>query len=415
MPDMPNRPEGLTAKLNIPDIPGLPGFMPKEVNWENIKDIWKFIEDARESRDPAQWDEAVASIKTALEAWRKKENKWADLIKQFRIAQAVAKRAPEGEKRQKALDFVEKLHEMMPPYVRKAANEPEGTIVSSKVRLIDQLLHQLEGIRQADFDAYHADVQGRIRKWQLEKEAEQEMIHKKLRKLDELLNGVKDEKKKEAIIRRINDVAKDLNATEDPAQQEKLMAEIAKLRRRITGATTPAGRAKIQEHIDELKSELKTPDESMAEQAKKTEEMKYDALLWLATIIAHPIKVIRTHRSPKQQPMSAPYMPHRQPDEEEPKIPPGPPPAATECHIFLSMISEGLYDDAKAFCEDPYVISEGCLVMLQKIADTPALNGLKGRVRLVNDNHMVVDLFKNDCVVDTAVNVALYEAQPYLM
>ena len=413
MPDQPLNP--LTAKLNIPDIPGLPGYMPKELNWENIKDIWKFIEEARESRDPAQWDEAVSSVKTALDTWRKKENKWVDLIRQFRIAQAVAARAPEGEKRQKALDAAERIRELMPPYVRKAADEPQGTIIPAKVRLIDQLIHQLEGIKQADFDAYHADVQGRIRKWQLEREKEQELIHKKLKKLDEHLNGIKDEKKRESIMRRINDVARDLNATEDPGQIEKLQGEIDRLRRFLTGATTPAGRAKIQERIDELKTELKTPDEMMAEAAKKTEDMKYDALLWLATIVAHPIKVIRTHRSPAQQPMSAPYMPHRKPEEEEPPVPPGPPPAATECHIFLSLISEKRYDEAKAFCEKPYVINEGSLVVLDRISDVPVLNGLRGRVRFIDDDRLVVDLFKNDKVEDTAVNVSFYEAKPYMI
>lgn len=412
MADEPINP--LTAKLDIPDMPGLPGYMPKELNWENIKDIWKFVEEARESRDPSQWDEAVSSVKTALENWRKKENKWSDLIKQYRIAQAVAKRAPEGEKRQKALDAAERIHEMMPPYVRKAADEPQGTIIASKVRLIDQLLHQLEGIRQADFDAYHADVQGRIRKWQLEQEAAQDLIKKKLRILDEHLNGIKDEKKRESILRRINDVAKDLNATEDPDQIEKLQNEIIKLRRRLTGATTPAGRAKIQERIDELKTELKTPEEMMAESAKKTEDMKYDALIWLATIVAHPIKVIRTHRAPQQQSLAAPYMPHRAPDEEEPPVPPGPP-AATEARIFFSLISEKRYDEAKEFCLNPYIINEGSLVTLNRISDAPILNGLKGRVRFIEDNRLVVDLFKNDKVEDTAVQVWLYEVQPYLL
>lgn len=409
---MPNDP--LTAKLNIPDMPGLPGFMPKDLDWDNIKDIWKFIEEARESRDPAQWTEAVSSIKSSLDAWRQKENKWANLIKQYRIATAVAKRAPEGEKRQQALDIAERLHEMMPPYVRKAADDPQGTVVSSKVRLIDQLLHQLEGIRQGDFDAYHADVQNRIKKWQAEKEQEQELIKKKLRKLDEHLNGVKDEKKRESIQRRISDLGKDLNATEDPNHIKKLQEEITNLRRRLTGATTPAGRAKIQERIDELKTELKTPEEQMAEQAKKTEDMKYDALMWLATIVAHPIKVIRTQRAPQQQSVAAPYMPHRAPDEED-QIPPGPPPAATECRIFFSFINEGRYDEAKSFCLNPYVINEGSLVVLNRISDVPVLNGLKGRVRYMEGDRVVVDLFQNDKVEDTAVSVALYEAEPYLI
>lgn len=411
MADAPLNP--LTAKMNIPDMPGLPGYMPKELNWESIKDIWKFVEEARESRDPGQWDEAVSSVKTALDNWRKKENKWSDLIKQFRIASAVAARAPEGEKRQKALDRAEKIKELMPPYVRKTADDPQGVIVPSKVKLIDSLLHQLEGIRQGDFDAYHADVQGRIRKWQLEMEAEQELIKKKLRKLDEYLNGIKDEKKRESILRRINDVARDLNATEDPEQIEKLQGEIIKLRRRLTGATTPAGRAKIQERIDELKTELKTPEEMMALEAKKTDDMKYDALIWLATIVAHPIKVIRTNRSPQKQSMATPYMPHRQ-EEEEPTVPPGPP-AATEARIFFSLISEKRYDEAKDFCLNPYIINEGTLVMLDRISDVPVLNGLKGRVRFVEDNRLVVDLFQNDKVVDTAVKVGFYEVQPYLL
>jgi hypothetical protein len=410
MADEPLNP--LTAKLNIPDMPGLPGYMPKDVNWENIKDIWKFIEEARESRDPAQWDEAVGAVKTSLQNWRKKENKWQDLIKQYRIAQAVAKRAPEGEKRQKALDAAERIHELMPPYVRKAADDPEGIILPAKVRLIDQLLHQLEGIRQADFDAYHSDVQGRIRKWQLEQENTEELVKKKIKKLYEHLDGVKDETKRRSLINRINDVAKDLNATEDPGQIEKFQNEIIRLRRFLTGATTPAGRAKIQERIDELKAELKTPDEMQAEQAKKTEEMKYDALIWLATIIAHPIKVIRTQRAPQQQSLSAPYMPHK--SEEEEQIPPGPPPAANECRIFFSLISEGRYDEAKSFCLNPYIIDEGSLVTLTRISDVPVLNGLQGRVRFVEDDKLVVDLFKNDKVVDTAVKVSFYEAEPYL-
>lgn len=412
MPDMPHNP--LTAKLDIPNMPGLPGYMPKELDWKNIKDIWKFIEDARESRDPEQWEEAVSSIKVALENWRRAENKWADLIKKLRIAQAVAKRAPEGEKRQKALDTIENLREMMPPSIRKIADQPEGTFVSNKVTVIDQLIHQLEGIRQGDFDSFHADVQNRIRKWQLELEQEQELIKKKIVKLNEVLFGVKDEKKREAIGRRINDLTRELDATEIPDRISVLKKEISSLYRRLTGATTEAGRAKIQERIDELKTELKTPEEMMAASAEKTDEMKYDALMWLATIVAHPIKVIKTRRSPGQQSLSAPYMPHRRPEEEEqPPMPPPAGPAATECQIFFSMIREGRYETAKAFCLDPYVIDEGSLVELEGISN-PVLNRLKGRVRLVTDR-LVVDLFKNDAVTESAVSVALYEAKPYLI
>lgn len=411
--------EPLSAPLDIPDMPGIPAYMPKELDWENIKDIWKFIEEARESRDPAQWTEAIGSVKIALENWRKQENKWADIIKKYRIAQAVVKRAPEGERRQKALDAAEVIHEIMPPHIRKIADTPGGTITPVKVRVIDQLLHQLEGIRQGDFDAYHVDVQNRIRKWQLGIEQEQVLIKKKLVKLDEYLNGIKDEKKRLAIQRRIEDVTKDLNATEDPEQADKYQKEITNLSRRLTGATTPAGRAKIQERIDELKIELKTPEELMAESAKKTDEMKYDALMWLATIVAHPIKVIKTKRSPQQQSLAAPYMPHRRPEEEEEiqgQIPPMPPPAASECRILLSLIREGRYDAAKTFCEDPYVVDIGSLVTLENITDAPILNGLKGRVRIVgDDDKLVVDLFKNDKVEDTAVNVAVYEIKPYLV
>ena len=136
--------------------------------------------------------------------------------------------------------------------------------------------------------------------------------------------------------------------------------------------------------------------------------------MWLVTNIAHPIKVLHTQRSMVDRPTSAPYA-----APKPPELPPDemgddqsdielerPPKEASECRILVSLIADGKLNEAKIFWTEQYGLSKGDIVVLS--------NGLKGRVRLVESDAVIVDLFKNDIINEDAVRTRLYDAKLYL-
>lgn len=453
MPDMPEKPapEGLTAPLNIPNVPGMPATMPQSLDWENITNIWQAIEHARQTKDPQEWMAVTSSVADALKSWRKKESKMSDDMRIYQIIKRHAELKPEGEQRQAILDKLEKLRETMPPALRRAAEAGKKVFTPIRVKTIDELHRQLEGIRQGDFESYHPDVKGRIRKFGLDAQEEQEILQRQLRIQYERLEGIKDPKRRAPLERRLKELNDRFQSAQDPLEEKQLSREMDALERRLEGAKTDAGRAKINENITTIKSKIKTPDELRQAQQQYSDNLKYDALLWLVTVISHPIKARPAHvpgasRGPSQAAQPVGKMPYVPPKPGEiwqvPKPPPDRPKkmpktllgrakaeedpmsqrpygrGASECHIFLSMIHEGKFAQAKTFMDKPFTIAEGSLVTLENISDMPELNGLKGRVRELSEESgrsVIVDLFKNDVIADSAIKVAFYEARPYLL
>ncbi len=496
------KPEGLTAPLNIPDIPGLAPSMPQDLNWENISDIWQAIEHARQTKDPAEWNEVTAAVGDSLRSWRKKETQSADNLQMYNLMRRHALLKPEGsEERQKILDRLQKLKETFPPAVQRAIERDDQRISSEKgvrstlqqradvmkpgeqqvsgrwvepgkaelqsqvkkmeqprakvplprVAMIDSLIRQLEGIRQADFESYHPDVKNRIKKFGTDAEEAQDVLQRQLKIQHERLEGIKDPKRRAPLEHRLNELNNRYQNTQDEVESKRLEGEMDALIRRLEGAKTEAGRAKIAGNIENIKAQMKTPEELRLAQREYSNNLKYDALLWLVTTVAHPIKARPAHvpgasRGPSQAASPVGKMPYVPPKPGElwqvPRIPESPKKTpktllgrakaeedpmsyrpykkggASECHIFLSMIHEGKFEHAKAFIETPFIMEEGSLVVLENITDMPELNGLKGRVRKFSEESgrpVVVDLFKNDVIADPAIKVAFYEARPYLL
>lgn len=493
--DMANEPQKpvdkgpLSAPLNIPDMPDVKHEMPKEFDWSNISELYKAIDDIRRSGDEAAWNDAVDSVRDALRGWRENENKHNDLLKTYRFYKSLADRNVgvtdkneqlkiknriadlrtqlldksrtgaeqaviksgilkllkqlEGNPlgRERFLTQAQTAREMLPPKIRAIADKPGAAISPVNTNMVDDLSRQLEGIRQGDYESYHPDVKQRIRNYQLELEQEQVSIQKRLKELDERLNGVKDPERVKAFEARIDYLYSALQRGTLPLepgdipgqkrpltekQIERYKREVSSLTRRLTGATRPEGRAKLEEKILDEKRKIKTPDEIQQLVAKKVNSLKYDALMWVATTVAHPIKVLKTRRSAAPKPMGPMYFPpgHNPPPatfmgKEQYGVHPeaGPRPPTSECEIFSALIEEGLYEEAKFFCEDPFDLAEGDLVVLENIADDTELNGLKGRVRRIESGGgrcVTVDLFKNNIVSDPAIIVAPYEARPYI-
>jgi hypothetical protein len=451
-PEMPaQQPESLTAPLNIPNIPGMPSTMPQSLDWENITNIWQSIEHARQTKEPQEWMAVTSAVADALKTWRKKESKMSDDMRVYQIIKRHAELKPEGEERQAILDKLEKLRETMPLKLRKAAEAGHKAFMPVKVKTIDELSRSLEGIRQGDFESYHPDVKNRIRKFGTEAEEEQDTLRRQIRIQHERLNGIQDPKRRAPLLKRLEDSNKKYQASTDEVEAKQLEREMDALTRRLEGAKTDAGKAKINDTITNLKAKLKTPEELRQAQQKYSDNLKYDALLWLVTVISHPIKARPPHvpgasRGPSQAAQPVGKMPYTPPKPGDIWKVPMPPPSvkktprtllgrakaeedpmsqrpygpqgASECHIFLSMIHEGKFAHAKAFMNSPYVVAEGSLVTLENITDMPELNGLKGRVRAFSEESgksVIVDLFKNNVIADPAIKVAFYEARPYLL
>lgn len=454
MPETPqtpaSQPEGLTAPLNIPNIPGMVSTMPQDLSWENITNIWQAIDHARQTKDPQEWQAVTSSVADALKSWRKKESQMADDMRVYQIIKRHAELKPEGEERQKILDKLEKLKASMPYKVRQAAEAGKKVFMPVKVKTIDDLTRSLEGIRQADFESYHPDVKNRIRKFGVDKQEEQDVLQRQIRIQHERLDGIQDPKRRAPILRRLQELNDKYQRSNDDAEIKQLGKEMDALERRLEGAKTEAGRAKIAQTIEKLKAQVKTPDELRQAQQQYSDNLKYDALLWLVTVISHPIKARPPHapgatRGPSQAASPVGKMPYVPPKPGEIWQVPMPPKSdkpqktpktllgrakaeedpmsfrpygASECRIFLSLIHEGKFIQAKKFMNDPYIIDEGSLVILGNITDMPELNGLKGRVRAVSEESgrsVIVDLFKNDVIADQAIKVSLYEARPYLL
>jgi hypothetical protein len=141
----------------------------------------------------------------------------------------------------------------------------------------------------------------------------------------------------------------------------------------------------------------------------------------------------------KDQPTKPKYMPQQAPEELEGLLPadwtpigpetkgfagklgkfgaraeyePPKPKEASECRIFVNLIDEGRFVQAKKFWQKQYSLQRGDLVELTN----HGCAGLKGCIRLIEANspQVVIDLFKNDVITEQAVRVALYQVQPYL-
>lgn len=465
--------EGLSAKMDIPDIGETKPHMPTDFSWGNITEVWKAIEHSRQTREPKEWEEVCQAVAQGLKNWRAKETKWADKLKKLQLIKVLVDRTPEGELRQKRLDAYEREIESFPWRMQKAARQGR-TIAPVRVRTIDELTRSLEGVKQGDFEAYHPSVKSAIRNFQLNREQEQHGHRRKMKQLLERLHGIKDPVRRAPLERALKTIGEKLQSPNiDEVEGKILSREADALIRRLEGAQTDAGKAKIEKNIASLKEEIKTPEELRHEQLKYSEGLKYDALLWIVTNVAHPIKatpapVAGGSRGPAQEARPVGPMPYMPPGSKPygkegskplggiwdvPREPLKPareggkpaagehwkpyrkqvrprdvdrpgiggqkvyPPKADECRIFLSLIHEGKYNQAKKFIENPYVVDEGSLVVLENIADMPELNGLKGRVRTFSEESgrsVVVDLFKNNVVTDSAIMVALYEARPYL-
>ena len=472
----------LTAPLNIPDIPDVKHEMPKEFDWSNISDLYKAVDEVRRSGDEAEWNNAVDSVKQALSGWKDSESKYSELLKTYRFYKSLADRQVGTVEKHEQLKIKERIaglrqqlldknlpdtaksvvksgilkllkqlegnplakerfmnqaqaaREALPPKLRAIADKPGAPIAPFSTNLVDDLGRQIEGIRQGDYDAYHPDVKQRIRNYQLELEAEQKGIEKNIKDLHERLDGVKDEVRVKSMNQRIDYLYTALQRGTlpmepgdipgqkrplDEKQLERMKREISALTRRLTGATKPEGRAKLEKKIFDEKRKIKTPPEIQQFVAQKVKSMKYDALMWLATTVAHPIKVLKTARSASPKPMGPMYFPqgYKPGPTERPMPKAAPKPPTSECEIFSALIEEGLYDEAQYFCEDPFDIAEGDLVVLENIADDTDLNGLKGRIRHISSDSgrcVTVDLFKNNMVSDPAIIVAPYEVRPYI-
>lgn len=543
-PQQPKQPEGLTAPLNIPDMPGIAPSMPRTLNWENITSFWQTIKHAESTKDPQEWQNICNSVRDLLGEWRKKEQASADKLNLYNRIRQVAMLKPEGsEERQSLLDKLEKIRLTFPPKVQRAleiddirmSQDPTGKVASQakasqlkgegpatratlqhkadalkpgeapvvgrwidkskeqlqadiqkmatprakitppRTRFIDSLLQTLEGIRQGDWDAYHPGIRREIREFQLNRDHEQDVLKKQLIVQTERRDGVlprREEgiegnpKKADAIIKRIKQCGADLDKTPPEYEGEinRLKKEIDALERRLYGAKTAAGKADIDKKIAEIKTKLKTPEQLQSEHNAYAHNRKYDALIQFVTTITNPDKAsgprvpgMSTGPSQAARPVG-PVQPYLPPGEMvggkmQPKAGsvwsvPKPPPAperkgpktllgrahaqedpmsvrpygkkrgASECRIFLSMIDEGRYAQAKAYMGKPFVVNEGSIVVLENIVDIPELNGLKGVVREIYEESgrsVVVALFKNDVVIDPAIKVAFSEVRPYLV
>lgn len=388
---------------------------PPTLAWGNIENVWRDIRAAKESKDPAQWETAVGKVRKALEDWLGVINRWPDLARKYKIIQAVADRS-EGEKKQAALDTLQKLREIMPVHIRKAIDAKQA-IVPLKAKSVDDMLHTLEGIRQGDWDSYPGPLKAEIGHWEQTEMDAQHKLKMQIRDLYDRLDGVKDEERKKKLLERQPQVEQRIKAlsaevdreAEGSVRHNRLVDTIKQydnerksIARRLKGTQDPEARAKLQVKINEAEMGIKTPERIKEETRQHAKNAKYDALMWLVTNIAHPEKVLKTKEPIQAQPVKPKYMPPVPPEEtmeketevDEPK------PGASECRIFLSMINEGVFDKAKAYWLAPFTVSTGDLVIVE--------DGRKGRIRTVGAD-VVVDLFDR-----STINAGLHQIQRYM-
>lgn len=421
----------------------MPDPVPASLDWKNINALWSNIEQAKKTKDPAQWEQVTGSVKAALDDWKRVVNKWPDLVKKFHIVKQHAERMTDPEKKQIALDAIQRMREQMPANI-KAAVDSGKKLVPVKFETVESLLQSLEGIRQGDWQAFAGPVKTELANWYENQRSEQHQLQQMKKTLLERLHGVQDPEKRVALGERIKAISKDKQGwlrqaemSTDPEQKKRYTQyaknvdkEISSIERRLLGAKGEDTKAKLMVMLRELEvgipddskvwppdwagRKIRTDDELRSNLKVKGAEAKYDALMWLVTNIAHPIKVLNTQRSMVNKPTTAPYAapkpPELPPDEmssDESDIElERPPKEASECRILASLIADGKLNEAKKFWIEQYGLSQGDLVVLS--------NGLKGRVRLIESNTMIVDLFKNDLIKESAVRTRLYDAKLYL-
>lgn len=405
----------------------MPDPVPTSLDWQNIHALWNDIEQAKKTQDPAMWEQITGNVKAALLDWKNVVNKWPLVVKKYHIIRANADRQTDPEKKQAALDLLHNLREKMPPNIRKAIDNKEK-LVPVKFETVESLLQSLEGIRQGDWSSFAGPVKKELAHWAETTRLEQHKLRMLRANLIERLHGIQDPEKRKSLADRIKSIEKDrenwgrqIDLSQDEGQRKRyeeyvknLDKEISGIQRRILGAKGEETKAKLAVMIKEVEQKLMDDEAIRKELDRKGISAKYDALMWLVTNIAHPIKVLHTQRSMVDKPLGAPYVapkppeqvPSQMSDDESDIELERPPKEASECRILVSLISEGKYDLAKKFWTNQYGLSSGDFVQLS--------NGIKGRVRLVEYNSVIVDLFKNNIIQESAVRVPLYGAQPYL-
>jgi hypothetical protein len=351
--------------------------VPVSLTWENIGVLWDRINNTRASKDPAAWETLVDDVRLALEDWREVVNYWPKLIKKYNLIKHLRDRS-EGEKRQAHDDAIQSIRDKMSPQILKAV-DGNKKIVPIKLRVIEDLLHMLEGVRQGDFNAYSGPVKTKLAQWEQEAKEEQHKFEMLKRNLLDRLNGVQDEVRRGTMTRRIEQLysnIKDTNwqikNTDNPNENERLEKrisgynkEIKSISRRLEGVKKPESRTRIQVMLNEIDNglsettaemfntqacqacegagktedvvcrlcdgsgrighggykffpgaKLRSEEEIKQEMLKKAADAKYDALLWIVTNISHPIKVLKTKKSFADRPVKMPYMPPEQKEEE---------------------------------------------------------------------------------------------------
>lgn len=403
----------------------MPEPVPANLNWQNIEAIWKAIQHAKQTKDPQEWEDVVASVKAALEDWKRVVNKWPELVKKYHLIQAHAKRITDPEKKQAALDAIQNIREGMPKHIRDAADAGKP-LVPVKLDTIGNLMNSLEGIRQGDTEAYAGSVKKEMEHAYELALQEQHQLKMLRQNIMDRLHGVQDPEKRAALGQRIQQISKDKREWEiamdqpDTTPEQKvryeaylknLDKEVVSIQRRLMGAKGEETKAKLEVMLRETETKMKSDEQLRQDLKTKSLEGRYDALMWLVTNVAHPVKVLHTKRSEVEKPIGKVYAPPKAPesvmpdDETEVELE-RPPEQASECRILLSLIAEGQYEAAKKFWPNQYGLSAGDFVELE--------NGLKGRVRLIEAKTIIVDLFKNDIIKESAVRVPFHKAQPYL-
>jgi hypothetical protein len=405
----------------------MPDPVPTSLDWQNIHALWNDIEQAKKTQDPAMWEQITGNVKAALRDWKDVVNKWPLIVKKYHIIKANADHQKDPEKKQAALDLLQNLREKMPANIKKAIDNKEK-LVPVKFETVESLLQSLEGIRQGDWSAFAGPVKKELAHWAETTRLDQHKLRMLRTNLIERLHGIQDPEKRKSLADRIQSIQKDkadwgrqIDLSQDEGQRKRYEAyvnnldkEISGIERRLLGAKGEETKAKLAVMIKEVEQKLMDDEAIRKELDRKGNAAKYDALMWLVTNIAHPIKVLHTQRSTIDKPLGAPYVapkapeqaPSQMSDDESDIELERPPKEASECRILVSLISEGKFDLAKKFWINQYGLSSGDFVQLS--------NGVKGRVRLVEYRSVIVDLFKNDLIQESAVRVPLYGAQPYL-
>jgi len=142
----------------------MPDPVPASLDWKNINALWSNIAQAKKSKDPAQWEQVVNSVRTALDDWKNVINKWPNFVKKYHIIKQHVERISDPEKKQTALDAIQRMREQMPANIKKAVDSGQK-LVPVKFETVENLLQSLEGIRQGDWAAFAGPVKADLTHW----------------------------------------------------------------------------------------------------------------------------------------------------------------------------------------------------------------------------------------------------------